>query len=163
MVATAIMSMWISNTATAVMMLPIAMAVVGTRGTASPTNGFPTALLLGIAYGASIGGIATLIGTPPNAILAAAASEILGVEIGFFQWMGVGLPLVAVMLPVTWILLTRFLYPPGRLSGDAEGIIADEAAAPEIVGGRFVLWTVRVNGAREAVAEPSDTEIVMPL
>jgi sodium-dependent dicarboxylate transporter 2/3/5 len=82
--------------------------------------------MLGIAYAASIGGSATLIGTPPNAVFAGAASEMLDREIGFVEWMGVGLPVVAVMLPLTWLLLTRVLYRPGKLSGDAEGIIEGE-------------------------------------
>jgi sodium-dependent dicarboxylate transporter 2/3/5 len=87
---------------------------------------FLSMCMLGIAYAASIGGSATLIGTPPNAVLAGAASEMLGVEIGFVQWMGVGVPVVIVMLPITWLLLTRVLYRPGKLSGDAEGIIETE-------------------------------------
>lgn len=79
MLASAFLSMWISNTATAVMMLPIAGAVVGgmDTGTAETPNRFPVALLLGVAYSCSIGGVATLIGTPPNAIFAGAAQEIL--------------------------------------------------------------------------------------
>ncbi len=128
MLATAFLSMWISNTATAAMMLPIGIAV-GEMFRPQDQEGpyeFGIALMLGIAYAASIGGSATLIGTPPNAVLAGAASEMLGVEIGFVQWMGVGVPVVIVMLPITWLLLTRVLYRPGKLSGDAEGIIETE-------------------------------------
>lgn len=131
MLATAFLSMWISNTATAAMMLPIGIAVgemlkpAGQRG----SYNFGTALMLGIAYAASIGGVSTLIGTPPNAVLAGAASEILGYQIGFVQWMGVGLPVTMVMLPITWLALTRFLYPPGDLSGDAASIIDGERRA----------------------------------
>ena len=131
MLATAFLSMWISNTATAAMMLPIALAV-GEMFRSQDQEGpyqFGIALMLGVAYAASIGGIATLIGTPPNAVLAGAASEILGYEIGFVQWMGVGLPVTLIMLPITWIALTRFLYPPGELSGDAAAIINAERAA----------------------------------
>ncbi len=122
------LSMWISNTATAAMMLPIGIAV-GEMFRPQDQEGpyeFGISLMLGIAYAASIGGSATLIGTPPNAVLAGAASEMLGVQIGFVQWMGVGLPVVAVMLPCTWLLLTRVLYRPGNLSGDAEAIIENE-------------------------------------
>jgi sodium-dependent dicarboxylate transporter 2/3/5 len=128
MLATAFLSMWISNTATAAMMLPIGLAVGGMfrpQDKEGPYE-FGIALMLGIAYSASIGGIATLIGTPPNAVLAAAASEILDYEIGFVEWMGVGLPVVMIMLPLTWFLLTRVLYPPGPLMGDAAAIIDDE-------------------------------------
>lgn len=122
MLATALLSMWISNTATAAMMLPIAVAVGQTfrpPGTES-RYAFGTALMLAIAYGASIGGVGTLIGTPPNAIMAAAAQEILGVDIGFFEWSLVGLPIVAVMLPLTWILLVKVLHPPEELGVDPE-------------------------------------------
>jgi solute carrier family 13 (sodium-dependent dicarboxylate transporter), member 2/3/5 len=122
--------MWISNTATAAMMLPIAIAV-GEMFRPQDQEGpyeFGISLMLGVAYAASIGGVATLIGTPPNAVLAGAAREILDVEIGFVQWMGVGLPIVALMLPITWLMLTRVLYPPGKLAGDAARIIDDERA-----------------------------------
>jgi sodium-dependent dicarboxylate transporter 2/3/5 len=129
MLATGFISMWISNTATAAMMLPIAIAV-GEMLRPKDTEGsyaFGTALMLGMAYSASIGGVATLIGTPPNAVLAGAASELLDVEIGFTQWMMVGLPVAAVLLPITWLLLLR-LYPPGELSGDAASVIERETA-----------------------------------
>jgi sodium-dependent dicarboxylate transporter 2/3/5 len=128
MLATAFLSMWISNTATTAMMLPIALAV-GEMFRPQDQEGpyqFGIALMLGVAYAASIGGISTLIGTPPNAVLAGAANELLGTDIGFVEWMGVGLPMTFVMLPVTWIVLTRFLYPPGDLSGDASGVIESE-------------------------------------
>ncbi len=130
MLATAFLSMWISNTATAAMMLPIAIAV-GEMFRPQDQEGpyeFGIALMLGVAYASSIGGVATLIGTPPNAVLAGAASEILDVQIGFVQWMGVGLPVVLVMLPIAWLMLTRVLYPPGALVGNAAKIIEDERA-----------------------------------
>jgi sodium-dependent dicarboxylate transporter 2/3/5 len=130
MIATGFISMWISNTATAAMMLPIAIAVgemLRPRG-AQGSYAFGTALMLGVAYASSIGGVATLIGTPPNAVLAGAAGELLGVQIGFTQWMLVGLPLAAILLPVTWLLLLR-LHPPGALSGDAGAVIENETAA----------------------------------
>jgi sodium-dependent dicarboxylate transporter 2/3/5 len=128
MLATGFLSMWISNTATAAMMLPIAIAV-GEMFRPQDQEGtyeFGIALMLGVAYASSIGGVATLIGTPPNAVLAGAASELLDYEIGFVQWMGVGLPVAAILLPITWLLLTRVLYPPGDLRGDAASIINDE-------------------------------------
>ena len=131
MLATAFLSMWISNTATTAMMLPIGIAV-GEMFKPQDHQGpyeFGISLMLGVAYASSIGGIATLIGTPPNAVLAGAASELLDREIGFVQWMGVGVPLAVVMLPLTWLLLTRVLYRPGDLSGDAERIIEGERRA----------------------------------
>jgi sodium-dependent dicarboxylate transporter 2/3/5 len=156
MLATGFLSMWISNTATAAMMLPIAIAV-GEMFRPQDHDGpyeFGLALMLGVAYASSIGGVATLIGTPPNAVLAGAASELLGREIGFVQWMGIGLPIVAVMLPAAWLLLTRILYPPGDLAGDAARIIDDERSAlgaasrgEKITGVVFVLtalaWVLR--------------------
>lgn len=131
MIATAFLSMWISNTATVAMMLPIGLAV-GEMFRPMDQKGryeFGIALMLGVAYGASIGGVSTLIGTPPNAALAGAASEILDIQIGFVQWMGVGLPFTIIMLPLTWLLLTRVLYPPGDLSGDAGSLIEKEQSA----------------------------------
>jgi sodium-dependent dicarboxylate transporter 2/3/5 len=125
MLATAIMSMCVSNTATTIMMLPIALSVIALvfRKSTDKTidkiqtlsdvmgHNFALCLLLGIAYAASIGGIGTLIGTPPNLFLASFIEDQLGREISFVRWMGVGLPLVAVFLPIVWLLLTRVLYP----------------------------------------------------
>lgn len=105
MLATAFLSMWISNTATAVMMLPIGLSVVNHFGDRKP---FSRNLMLGIAYAASIGGIATLIGTPPNIILAGIVKESLGVEISFFRWMMFATPLSIILLLLTWFYLTRY-------------------------------------------------------
>jgi sodium-dependent dicarboxylate transporter 2/3/5 len=110
MLASAFLSMWISNTATAVMMLPIAMAVIdgseeGSPGNGKMAGGFPVALLLGVAYACSIGGVATLIGTPPNAILAGAVSDLLGADLGFGRWLGIGLLASIPMLLGCWALL----------------------------------------------------------
>jgi sodium-dependent dicarboxylate transporter 2/3/5 len=113
------------------MMLPIALAV-GEMFRPQDQKGpyqFGIALMLGVAYAASIGGVSTLIGTPPNAVLAIAAGELLGYEIGFVQWMGVGLPVTIIMLPLTWFVLTQMLYRPGKLSGDGAAIIEGERAA----------------------------------
>ncbi|MGI9627295.1 MAG: SLC13 family permease, partial [Longimicrobiales bacterium] len=128
MVATAFLSMWISNTATTAMMLPVALAVaemLRPRGTDEQYN-FGISLMLGIAYAASIGGLATLIGTPPNAVLAGASDELLGIQLGFVEWMIVGLPITLFFLPLCWFLLTRFIYPSEDLVGDAESVIDDE-------------------------------------
>jgi sodium-dependent dicarboxylate transporter 2/3/5 len=117
MIATAALSMWVSNTATAALMLPVALSVVPrlADGSVDPAKrGFAVALLLAVAYGASIGGVATLIGTPPNALLAGFMSETYGVQIGFAQWMLLGLPLSLVMLLLCWLMLTRFLFPVGQ-------------------------------------------------
>ena len=111
MLVTAFLSMWMSNTATAVMMLPIAMSITMLVKQSNPDNDqFGKALLLSIAYGASIGGIATLIGTPPNALMAAYLSDSYKIDIGFAQWMKAGVPLATVMLILCWVWLTKFAY-----------------------------------------------------
>lgn len=116
LLATAFVSMWVSNTATALMMLPIGLSVAGLVGEgaeAGATRNFGIVIALSIAYGATVGGLGTIIGTPPNALLAGFLSETYGVQIGFAQWMLLGVPLVAVGLPLTFVVLTR-VYPLGR-------------------------------------------------
>ena len=115
MMATAFMSMWISNTATAVMMLPIAIAIVtqlkDDPNTIEKENLiFGKALMLGIAYSASIGGLSTLIGTPPNLVLAGVVEETFGYEITFAQWFQFGFPISSVLLFVCWKYLTSFAF-----------------------------------------------------
>ena len=103
---TAFLSMWMSNTSTTLMMVPIAEGVA-TRLRASDVNGKrgSTVFLLGVAYAASIGGIGTIVGSPPNAVAAAYLQSRLGIEVSFTDWMSVGLPIVLVMVPLTWALL----------------------------------------------------------
>ncbi|WP_037053380.1 SLC13 family permease [Rheinheimera baltica] len=109
MAVTAFLSMWMSNTATAVMMLPIGLSVC--QMVQAGNNGsFAKALLLAIAYAASIGGLATLIGTPPNALLAAYLNETYQLNIGFAQWMLFGVPLTLVLIVFAWFWLTRVMY-----------------------------------------------------
>tara|TARA_R110002012_G_scaffold160895_2_gene322906 strand:+ start:18503 stop:19945 length:1443 start_codon:yes stop_codon:yes gene_type:complete len=115
MVATAFLSMWISNTATAVMILPIGIAIVlqlkDNPDTIEDENQiFGKALMLAIAYSASIGGMATLIGTPPNLVLAGVVQESYGVEITFSQWFIFGFPISLVFLFLTWIYITRVAF-----------------------------------------------------
>ena len=104
MLASAVCSMWISNTATTLMLLPVALAALSER---DARLGPP--LLLGIAYAASIGGMATPIGTPPNVIFMGAYQEATGSEISFLSWMTMGLPVAIVMIPIVWLWLTRNL------------------------------------------------------
>lgn len=129
MLATAFLSMWVSNTATAIMMLPIGLSVVAMMDNTNPegVRKYATALLLAIAYSASIGGIATLIGTPPNALLAAYLSENQGISVGFAQWMVLGVPVTLVMLLLTWWWLTRRDFGIGQAS-DSDQMIRDELA-----------------------------------
>ncbi len=126
-----LISMWVSNTATALMMLPIATSVIallpaGSKGSIST---FGPALLLAVAYGATTGGMATLIGTPPNALLAAYMSRVYEFEIGFAQWMAVGLPMTIVALPLVYLILTRvaFRFEGSKVEG-MEELIAEEKA-----------------------------------
>jgi sodium-dependent dicarboxylate transporter 2/3/5 len=115
MIATAFMSMWISNTATAVMMLPIAMAIVAqlkdNPNTIEDENEiFGKALMLGIAYSASIGGVSTLIGTPPNLVLAGVVEETFGYEITFSEWFKFGFPISIILLFICWKYITGIAF-----------------------------------------------------
>jgi len=117
MVATACLSMWISNTATTMMMMPIGIALVSqlhdfedeSDGENKP---FAKALMLAIAYSASIGGLATLIGTPTNVIFSGIVKELYNVEVTFAQWVMFGLPLSAALLIICWVYLTRKTLGP---------------------------------------------------
>ncbi|MDP4528881.1 DASS family sodium-coupled anion symporter [Alkalimonas delamerensis] len=111
MVVTAFLSMWMSNTATSVMMLPIALSILALQQSHSETsNGFGTAIMLAIAYSASIGGVATLIGTPPNALLAAYLQSNYDIQIGFARWMLLGVPVASVLLVLCWLWLTKLAF-----------------------------------------------------
>ncbi|MCR4941722.1 MAG: DASS family sodium-coupled anion symporter [Campylobacter sp.] len=160
MIATGFLSMWVSNTATAIMMLPVGLSVLhlvdnltkhkntnvlkseikyvneisrkGTQGgfmntvfhkgrdiveevkekTSAYSSNFGVSLMLGIAYSASIGSVGTIIGTPPNTLLVAFMRDQMKIEIGFFQWMLVGVPLAVMMMIACWALLTYILFPP---------------------------------------------------
>jgi sodium-dependent dicarboxylate transporter 2/3/5 len=191
MITSAIASMWISNTATAVMMLPIALALVtgagsgergadrgkgrsaettpdanelaakrayeqagratvgaddtastaGQRGAGPPEHrGFPTALMLGIAYACSIGGVSTLIGTPPNAILAGAAQELIGIEITFAGWLLIGLSTSIPMLAICWLWLVTLYRIRGPVPGLDKVLRKQQGRFARMTGGeRFVL------------------------
>lgn len=127
MVATAALSMWISNTATAVMILPVGMAIITQLQDNPKTKKdenliFGKALMLAIAYSASIGGMATLIGTPPNLVLAGVVENTYHTEITFAQWFIFGFPISLILLFMCWIYLTRFAFkfkqkefPGGRM------------------------------------------------
>ena len=147
MIATGFISMWVSNTATAVMMLPIGVSVItlmADRDSAG-VDRYATSLLLGIAYAASIGGTATLIGTPPNALLAGYLSSDQNIQIGFAQWMLVGVPTALLMMAAAWAWLTRgnFEFSAGD---DSRAMLRDElgklgamSSAEKRVGVMFLL------------------------
>ena len=131
MFAAAALSMWISNTATSIMMMPIALSVaVAVLGRDRLDAPLTYALLLGVAWGCSIGGLGTPIGTPTNLIVIGYLNENAGFQIGFGQWMLLGLPTVLVILPLTWFVLTKWAFPL-QAQGGAEGheVIEDELAA----------------------------------
>jgi sodium-dependent dicarboxylate transporter 2/3/5 len=136
MVTTAFLSMWISNTAAAMLMVTIGLAVLRhvepqpTATTGATGLGFGPALVLTIAYSATLGGVATLIGSPPNAIFAGVMEKSYGVTVSFVQWMVVGLPIAIVMLIITWFYLTRRVMPRKAVTVDGAGeLIAAESRA----------------------------------
>ncbi len=111
MLASGFLSMWISNTATTLMLLPVILAIIAQ----SKDKHLGVALLLGVAYSASVGGMGTPVGTPPNVIFMGAYDERVGREFGFVEWMAVGLPVVVVMLPIIWLWVTRKVGKGERL------------------------------------------------
>ncbi|MFD1563964.1 SLC13 family permease [Haloarchaeobius amylolyticus] len=161
MIVTAVLSMWVSNTATAAMMTPIAVGILtqvldrddlassqesaadadvadadavpdgGAVGSTADFTNIQISMLLGTAYAASVGGVGTIIGTPPNAILVGQLNAILDYEIGFADWFLVGFPIVVVTLPLIWFLLTYVLYPPEIPQVDQARSIAREQLEAE--------------------------------
>ena len=170
MIATGFLSMWVSNTATTLMMLPIGFSVLAlvsgrgmsgaggeARDTAPPdpdVEQFGTCLVLAIAWSASMGGLGTLLGSPPNAIIAGYASEELGIDIGFVDWMMLGVPLAATFILIGWVMMTRVLYrfdldeiPGGRALIDGEiaklgTMNRGEAMVALVFAGAAFLWVV---------------------
>lgn len=129
MLATGFLSMWISNTATAAMMYPIALALGGFVPAGESGDKTRTALMLGIAFAASIGGLGTLIGTPPNLIMSAAAGTLAGRPIGFGEYMLIGVPAVIVLLPAGWAVLVWGACRGMAAAGaGAESVIAERRA-----------------------------------
>lgn len=133
MVATAGISMWISNSATTMMMLPIALAVCKHISDENAEAGveLTPVLMLAVAYSATIGGVGTIVGTPPNAVFVGALAQLFpdAPEIGFLQWMFVGVPLVIVLIPVAWLYLVRVASCLSR---------RDSTAAPSVVHDQLV-------------------------
>ena len=140
MLATALLSMWISNAATTLMMLPIAMAVL--HNSDNPSLRAP--LLLGIAYAASVGGMATPIGTPPNVVFMGMIEETFQVEVSFAHWMMVGIPIVLLLLPVIWLWVTRKIKEAGPIRMPEVGHWRPSEVRVLIVfAATALLWTFR--------------------
>lgn len=131
--ATALMSMWVTNSAATIMMMPVAIAVLalsedhGGRDDPISYRNLGVSLLLAVAYGSSIGGLATLIGTPPNAMMAGYMAREHGIEIGFAQWMMIGVPAALLMLIAAWWVLT--LLNPVKLTLPEAGLLYREEQA----------------------------------
>lgn len=157
MVATALLSMWMSNTATTVMMLPIGISVIDLL--IKDAHGeyekreyekFFTALMLGIAYAAGIGGMATLVGTPPNIVFSGFMHSQLGVDVNFLQWMMVGVPTSLVLLFFAWVLLTQLCFRNklGHLHGSKDVIVKElEALGPMGLAEKMVLCAFLLTAA----------------
>jgi solute carrier family 13 (sodium-dependent dicarboxylate transporter), member 2/3/5 len=147
MIATAFLSMWISNTATTLMMLPIAGSVIALFkdkiADEKKKKSFAVVLLLGIAYAANCGGMATLVGTPPNAAMAGILSESFGVTVGFGEWMALAFPFTVILLTAVFLVLTKVMYKLGKeqIEGGHELILAEREKLGKMSDGeRAVLW-----------------------
>ncbi|MFW2391694.1 MAG: SLC13 family permease, partial [Methyloceanibacter sp.] len=131
MLATAFLSMWITNTATTIMVLPIAISLIGAvvpdgkAGSREATN-FATAMVLGIAYAASIGGMGSLVGSPTNLLAASYLDQTFGIELTFAGWMAVALPIAVVLLGLAYLVLTRIAFPISNSLGEAKTDVAGE-------------------------------------
>ena len=178
MVATAFLSMWISNTATSVMMLPIGLAIIkqlkDNPATVEDENLlFGKSLMLAIAYSASIGGMATLIGTPPNLVLAGVVLDTYGYEITFMQWFMFGLPISVVLIFICWKYLTRFAFSfkqvefPGgraeikRLKNGLGEITYEEKLIALVFGATAFCWITRSFLLQKLLPDLDDTIIAI--
>jgi sodium-dependent dicarboxylate transporter 2/3/5 len=173
MAVTAFLSMWISNTATTVMMVPIVLSILTLVRERETDRDLGPAMLLGVAYAASIGGVATLIGTPPNALLAAYLQKTYQIEIGFDRWMLFGVPFSLLFLAITWLWLTRHLTQVNSATSNAMRALFREqlaamgpmSPAEKRVAVIFVLaaisWMLRVPLVKWTGLPISDTGIAM--
>lgn len=127
MIATAFLSMWIANVAVTLLMLPIALAIIDKEEVSDKEGVYGLALMLAIAYAASIGGTATLIGTPPNMAFVGILEKLFpeAPTISFFDWFKVGFPLVVLFIPIVWVYIVRYFSVSGSLTG-SEAIVEEE-------------------------------------
>lgn len=143
MLATAFLSLWISNTATSMMMVPIGMAVIYQMNNQKAYPHFGSALMLSIAYAASIGGMGTLIGTPTNAVFAAMSEQLINTQISFAKWFFYAFPFVLLLLAICWIYLTRIAFSFGKQKSDSgKAVIKNELKALGPIGKeeKYILW-----------------------
>ncbi|MGC1135150.1 MAG: SLC13 family permease [Nitrososphaeraceae archaeon] len=174
-IITGFLSAWISNTATAMLMVPIASAVILQINNPAHRKQFGLCLMLSIAYSASLGGLATLIGTPPNAIFASLSSSHNDVDVNFANWMLIGMPISAASLFVTWLymvnvgvkissktisvikekeMISRQLQKLGKMS-------ADEKIAAAVFSGTALMWITRGLLWKDFLPMIDDTTIVV--
>lgn len=156
LLSTSFISAWVSNTATAAMMVPIALAVLKvvrtTRGEAAidrAEHNFGVCVLLAVAYGASLGGVLTLIGTPPNGIFARFVEQTYGVTVSFIDWMLIAFPIVLVMIVVTQLLMTKVLFRDliDDLPGDKDWVTHEYSKLGPMSRGEKIVLTVFVSAA----------------
>ena len=175
MFTTALLSMWVSNTASTIMMLPIAMSVIVIFNkevkVVNSKNEFSKALLLSIAYSASIGGTATLIGTPTNIMLVSILNDTYGYEISFAQWLKIGLPIVIILIPISWLYLSNIIFKlSNKSSNEVDKIIiklnkqlGKASFAEKVVAFIFILtaslWILRRKINQEFNLDLNDTSI----
>ncbi len=163
MIASALLSMWISNTATAVMMLPIASSVVGLLSSRQGLNkNFALALMLSIAYSANIGGTITLIGTPPNVVMAGYLNQLLDFQMGFAEWLMIGIPSGLLLLTITYFLLTRVLFANNikNIEGSTELITSELKKLGEISREEKLVIIVFLTTAVGWIFKPQINQII---
>ena len=159
MLATAAISMWISNTATTVMMLPIATSLIAVVLPSDKDHGqeganFAAAMMLGVAYAATIGGMATLIGSPPNALTASYLGQTFGIKVTFAEWMAIGVPISLILLAAAFFILTRVSLPfSSTFASTEQHVVADmlRDMGPVSVGDRYRLEGSYAISPRRAV------------
>ena len=161
MAVSAVLSMWVTNTATTIMLLPVAVSVItllpdNDLADGSADSPFAICMLLGIAYAASIGGMGTIIGTAPNVFVVAFLNEHLDREIGFLEWMRFAVPLVIVFVPLAWLVLTRLVYPvrADEIEGAAQLLAAERARLPPLCRGEVLTLLVFLLTAAAWVSRP---------
>jgi sodium-dependent dicarboxylate transporter 2/3/5 len=134
MIATALLSFWIANVAVVLLMLPIAIAIIDKEEHSVHKANFGLAMMLAIAYAASIGGTGSLIGTPPNMVFAGVMEKMFpdAREIDFLEWMKIGVPIVIVLLPIIWIYIIKYFKISGKFEGSKEIIDAEISALGKI-------------------------------
>jgi sodium-dependent dicarboxylate transporter 2/3/5 len=148
LLATGLLSMWISNTATALMMLPMATAVIHALPKSEAHSKFPLYLLLSVAYAASVGGMGTLVGSPPNVQMASILEQNYGIEVGFFDWMKVALPISITMLLAIFVFF-YFMLGKERHGNNDDFVLhkepwnRDQIYVLLIFGAVVILWSFR--------------------